>query len=249
MTDVVETINLVDRILTSFLNSMSLVDKGDDLDNLQLQTRDPFQLELIDAVKRRKKRESGFEDGVDKSTQRHSKELDFKMSKYLSNKQSPYHKDNSLGESSSFQGDTPETMYLGSTGVVNNARTTSSLLNSKWKPSIVIDGDDGIVEDSSTDDEDDIVIGSNTWMPRENTKVTNAQPYSNEGLRDLRERSDVTETGLRQKASVSSKIELGSYKKLEAKEESDKTGISHYFLQYTLVHCVIVNMCMLLQTS
>ena len=216
---------------------MSLVDKDDDLDSLQLQTRDPFQLELIDAVKRRQRKESGFEDGVDRSTQRHSKELDIKMSRYLSNKQSPYHKDNSKGESSSSQGDTRGTMYLGSTGVVNNARSTSSLHNSKWKPSIVIDGDDDIVEDSSTDDEDDIVIGSSTWMPRRDTKEIKTQSYSNEGLRDVHERGSVTEAGLKQTASVNSKIEQESYKRSLSKEKSDSIGI--FTLFFTSFPCTL----------
>ena len=216
---------------------MNLAEEEDELDKLQLQTRDPFQLELIDAVKRRQRRETGFIDDVDKSTQRHSKAMDVKMSKYLSNKQSPFHRDNSLGESSSLKGDTGKTMYLGSTGGVNNTLTTTGVHNSKWKPSSVIDSDDDISEDFSTDDEDDIVIGSNARIPREDTKVTKkashdseTQGYAEYG--DFRHRkSDIlAESGLKQAAGGSSQTELDNLKRSQRKESQIGSFTIFYYI-------------------
>ena len=207
---------------------MSVFDNDEELnniENLQQQTRDPFQLELLDAVKKRQKKETGFENDVDRSTQRHSKEMDVKMSKFLSNKQSPYRIDNSSGESS-LKGDIPATMSLGSAGAINN-KAAGSAHNSKWKPSVSIESEDDIDEDIDSDEEDDIVIGHSTKIS--DKIILNNNDFDERIVKkDLKsERNDlITHIGLTKEVDdVRGKKELTHNKESISKEDSDKSGI------------------------
>ena len=197
---------------------MSLVEDNKELEKQHNQTKNSFQLELLEAVKRRQRQLLGPNDDVDTSTQRHSKELDAKMAKFLSNKQ--YSLDNSEGESSPYQGDTTRTMDPSSnTSVINNTRTTTRVDGVKWEPSITFESDDEIDEDISSDedddDDDDIVIGSNARLPNKTTSFgNNTEAPITKSI----------ETGLGEKTSRNDKIEIDSYKRRQSKEGDENTG-------------------------
>eukprot|EP00795_Rhopilema_esculentum_P012552 gene12552-3245_t len=196
---------------------MSHFDTTEELDNieyLQQQTRDPFQLELLDAVKRRQKKETGFADG-EANTQRHSKELDIRMSKYLGNRQSPYRKHNQI-EESPFDGEVSRTMSLG-TSTVNNKRTTH-LDNSKWSPSISVDNEEHEEDDldnESDEDDDGVVIGNirNSPIKQYTQGLSASQPPENT---DASKES----LGLKTRRASGKENELGLLKAHLTEEES-----------------------------
>ena len=143
-------------------------------EELQQQTKDPFQLELLDAVKRRRARSHGFDhEENDSEANLHDKELDLKMAKFLGNKQSPFRQDSdidlgiSLLKSSRDEQDhreLPSSGYLNDATSAHNSEVDTSAYNQpapetlnkqtskqgkRWTPSINIDSDDELVDEES----------------------------------------------------------------------------------------------------
>lgn len=217
------------------MSTFSRDEELENIENLQQQTRDPFQLELLGAVKKRQKKETGFDGENDRSTQRHSRELDVKMSKFLSNKQSPYQTDDSLRESS-LNGDTLLNMSLG-TRVINNKRT--SIVNeSEWRPSASIDSEDDVVEDiySSSDDDDDIVIGSSANI-FDQVKVQSGELDSKKHVkrREANEKIDPTSSGLSNIDKARHDQDRKDIKRTSVTTNNNSTLIHVFFYSFILL--------------
>ena len=217
---------------------MSLVEENKESEKQHYQTKNSFQLELLEAVRRRQRQLLGPDDDVDTNTQRHSKELDAKMAKFLSNKQ--YSLDDSERESSSYQGETARTMDpSSSTSVVNNTRTTTRARvdGVKWEPSITLESDDEVDEYISSDeddDDDDIVIGSNVRLPNKTTSFGNNTEVPIK-TRGLHEASGETGLGLGGKNSSNDKREIDSYERRQSKEDNENTG-NFAHLYFVILH-------------
>ena len=118
------------------------------------QTRDPFQLELLDAVKRRQKKGTGFVIGQGPEATRHDKALDIRMEKFLANKQSPFRTE---ARSPSLTEKRFQDSLSPGTSSIN--KPSNEMQTSKWKPpSIEITTDDDGI-DMSSDEDDGVVSG------------------------------------------------------------------------------------------